>query len=112
MKRFFLFFLKLYVYSTALLMTVILIIGVVESTILLSPNNKSYCVIVEKISDFNGKYLKVSNYKEEIYGDTKTCVALDEKYDLGDGKNKGKVRWIQCKNEYSSKSSCKKIGNH
>ncbi|XOF34015.1 MAG: hypothetical protein ACL93V_01565 [Candidatus Electrothrix sp. YB6] len=54
------------------------------------------CVVVEKESQFTGKWLKHSQAIMHTHLPTDACRAQDQKIDAGDGPKEGKVRWAEC----------------
>ena len=112
MKKLLKFLFNTYVNVTAAYITVVFIIAFINSIYLLSNSDKSYCILVKKIEDFNGKYLKHERSKKEIYDKTEICIDLDNKIDNGDGKMKGKVRWVECAITDNTLERCKKLGDN
>jgi len=93
--------------------TILVTIAIIVTLYFIIETGKSYAIIMKNETDFIGERIRISNTPEKvIYDDTRKIILLDKQYDDNNGRFKGKIRWIKCTNEYSSKSSCKRAGDY
>ena len=54
------------------------------------------CAVADDASNYIGKYLKHDGNAETSVTSTVKCIEQDLELDNGDGKDKGRVRWVAC----------------
>ncbi len=62
----------------------------------LEESDYSHCVIADNANSFNGEKLKNDGTAKSYVMLTTDCIEKDKNLDGGDGKSKGKVRWVVC----------------
>lgn len=79
--------------------TFVIVFGIMAITTACNPfaeSKYSNCVIAKDVSNFTGKKLKNDGNVDSARLLTTDCVKNDQEIDAGDGKNKGRVRWVVC----------------
>ena len=84
---------KVVKYSFITIVTLILCIVGVKC---MTTSEYSNCVIVEKTSDFDGKWLKNNINISMKTTLTSECKMKDNEIDNGDGNKQGRIRWAEC----------------
>ncbi|HHC25348.1 MAG TPA: hypothetical protein ENK58_08070 [Desulfobacterales bacterium] len=76
---------------------IILILSLITGMCLM-PSDRCNCVVVSDESQYIGRYLKHSGPDSRRTTVLKTtCKRMDQEIDGGDGPEKGRVRWADCK---------------